>query len=61
MSGIYYALLNTLQALYLAALTMILISAALVVSLFSRELPLVMARRLWGPGLVWGAQTRLED
>lgn len=60
MSAIYYALLNLLQALFLALWSLFWISAALLVSLFSRELPLAMARRFWGPGLVWGAQTRVE-
>src|SRR5439155_23825972 len=39
---------------------MIWISAALIVSIVSRDLPLVMARRIWGPGLIWGSRARLE-
>ena len=60
MKSLYFGVLNTLQALFLCTWSLIWISAALLVSIFSRNLPLVMARHLWGPGLVWGAGARME-
>lgn len=57
-----WALINTLQAGFLAAWTAFWISAALVVmaALGRRDVPLVMARLFWGPGLLWASGVRLE-
>src|SRR2546430_1417798 len=52
---VFWPLINFLQALFLVLWSAGWISAALVLSLltFNRELPLVMARRIWAPGLIW--------
>lgn len=57
-----YLLLNTLQALFLMFWSSLWMGAAVVVSIFSAELPLVMARRIWAPPLIWacGAQMQIE-
>lgn len=54
-------MLNFSQGLFLCVWSAFWISAALVVSIFSSELPLVMARRFWGPGLVWVSRGTLES
>jgi 1-acyl-sn-glycerol-3-phosphate acyltransferase len=59
MRSVGYFFLNVLQALWLALSSVIWISLALVASIFSRDLPLIMARWLWGPGLVWGSGAEL--
>ncbi len=53
---------NLIQGLFTLTWTALLISAALVILLLtgSRRIPLAMARRLWAPGLLWGAGARLE-
>lgn len=51
MKSVGWALVNAGQALFLASWSVIWISLALVVSVFSPTLPLVMARRCWAPGL----------
>jgi 1-acyl-sn-glycerol-3-phosphate acyltransferase len=45
-------LLNSAQAVFLAFWSALWISVAGFFSLFSREFPLVLARRAWGPGLI---------
>ena len=32
-----------------------------MVSIVSRDVQLVMARRIWGPGLLWGAQATIDS
>jgi 1-acyl-sn-glycerol-3-phosphate acyltransferase len=56
-----WKLLNFLQACFLCAWSVIWISAALVVSIFSSELPLVMARHIWGPGLIRASLIKLQQ
>lgn len=55
-----YFLLNLVQAAFTAVWTAFWISAALVVSVFSTELPFVFGRRGWGPGLIWGARAKVR-
>ncbi len=54
--------LNLLQAAFLGLWSLGWILAALAVRLIARspEPALAMARRLWAPGLLWGALARLE-
>src|SRR5438067_2514222 len=59
MRSVGYFCLNVLQAIWLIASSVFWISLALVASIFSRELPLRMARWFWGPGLVWGGGARI--
>src|SRR5262245_21297176 len=51
-SSLRWFLLNTAQAVFLAFWSALWISVAGFFSIFSRELPLVFARRAWGPGLI---------
>lgn len=60
MRPLLLALTSALQWLFLASWSVLWISMALVVSIFSRDLPLVMARRGWAPALVWASRARLE-
>ena len=60
MKSVYFAVLNVVQALFLVSWSVIWISIALVVSIVSPRWPLVLARRAWGPGLVWAAGARME-
>ncbi len=55
-----WTLVNTGQALFLAGWSVLWISTALVVSVFSSELPLWLARHAWAPGLAWAAMADLE-
>jgi 1-acyl-sn-glycerol-3-phosphate acyltransferase len=57
---ILYALMNFAQALFLFVWSACWISLALVASLFSRELPLWMARRCWAPALIYFSGARME-
>src|SRR4051794_39617537 len=59
MRAVGYFFLNTVQAIWLITSSVVWISLALVASIFSRDLPLIMARWLWGPGLVWGGGARM--
>jgi 1-acyl-sn-glycerol-3-phosphate acyltransferase len=61
-TALLYFVLNTVQALFLAVWSAFWISFAGLVSFLHRELPLVMARRCWGPGLIWAslAEVRIE-
>ncbi len=61
-SGALWTLLNALQALFTLAWTCLWIPAALLVRVLSggNRLPLAMARRIWAPGLLWGAGVRVE-
>lgn len=49
---------NILQALFLLSWSVVWISIAFVATLltFNRNTALVLARRCWAPGLLWGAQ-----
>jgi len=58
--AIGWTLLNTGQALFLASWSVLWISTALVVSIFSGERPLWLARHAWAPGLAWAAMADLE-
>src|SRR4051812_33174197 len=52
-------LLNVLQATFLVVWSIIWISIAMVATALTlnREIALVLARRCWAPGLIWGAQS----
>ena len=60
--ALLWLLLNAAQALFLAAWTSLWITLALLVLgvTFRRDLPLAMARRCWGPGVLLGAGVTLE-
>ena len=53
-------LVNPIQFCFLGLWSVIWISVALVLSIFSRHLPLALARRVWAPPLVWAAQARMQ-
>lgn len=55
-----YFVLNALQAVFLALWSAFWISLAGLVSFFNGELPLVMARRCWAPGLIWASLARVR-
>ena len=61
MARLKLLLLNLAQAIFLGTWSIVWISAALVVSVFSSEIPLVMARRFWAPGLIWAARSPVEQ
>lgn len=54
-----FFLMNTVQGMFLAFWSALWISVAGFFSIFSREFPLVLARRAWGPGLIWGSRARV--
>lgn len=58
----FYPLLNFLQALFLGFWTVVCISSAFVATLFtfSREIALVMARKMYSPPLIWVTQTDFQ-
>lgn len=60
MEDLRWRVINIAQAVFLCTWSMFWISAALVVSIVSRDLPLVMARRCWSPGLLFAAGTRID-
>ncbi len=60
MRSIGWTLVNAGQALFLAGWSVVWISIALLVSIFSSELPLWLARHAWAPGLAWAAMAKLE-
>lgn len=51
--------LNTAQAIFLSFWSAFWISTAVFFSIFSREFPLVLARRCWGPGLIWASLAKV--
>lgn len=57
-----WRILNFVQALFTALWTAFWVSAALVVLAvtWNHEYPLIMARRIWSAGLLWGARARIE-
>src|SRR3954469_13950297 len=61
MKTLAWAVINLVQAIFLAAWTAFWISAALVVLVVTRrrDVPLVMARTIWAPALLSGAGARL--
>lgn len=52
MRALGWFLLNAAQAVFLAFWSALWISTAGFCSIFSREFPLMLARRAWGPGLI---------
>lgn len=62
MSKLFWRLLNAVQLIFTLSWTAGWISAALLVSAIARRRTpgLTMARRIWAPGLLWGAGARLE-
>jgi 1-acyl-sn-glycerol-3-phosphate acyltransferase len=52
MNALGWFLLNTAQAMFLGFWSVVWISIAGFFSIFSRELPLVLARHAWAPGLI---------
>jgi 1-acyl-sn-glycerol-3-phosphate acyltransferase len=59
MRAVGWFLLNAAQAIFLSFWSAFWISTAVLVSIFSRELPLVLARRCWGPGLIWASLAKV--
>jgi 1-acyl-sn-glycerol-3-phosphate acyltransferase len=57
-----WTLINVVQAIYTGLWSAFCISAALLmlVLTFGRRVPLAMARRMWGPGLLKGAGAKLD-
>ena len=55
-----YLALNVVQALFFAVWTAFCVSCACVALLFWHKLPLIMARRMWAPPLVWMTGARLS-
>lgn len=55
-------LLNVMQATFTTTWTLVWVCAALIVLVvtMSRKVPLIMARRIWSAGLLWGARARLD-
>ncbi len=62
MRNLAWFAVNTAQALFTASWSAANILAALVLRLLTggTRLSLAMARRLWAPGLLWGAGARIE-
>lgn len=62
MRSLGWTLVNLSQAVFTAVWSAFWISAAAVMTVvtFNREIALVMARRIWGPGLIWGGLAKLE-
>jgi len=58
---LYWFIANIFQGLFTACWTAFWISCALVmlVLTLNPDVPLAMARRFWGPGLLWGARAKL--
>lgn len=52
--------ISMIQFCYLGAWSVLWISVALVVSIFSSEAPLWLAKHVWAPPLVWASRGRLE-
>lgn len=59
---VFWFIANVLQALYTALWSAFWISCALVALIvtLNPDVPLAMARRFWGPGLLWGSRARLQ-
>ncbi len=62
MSRLGWFLLNSLQAIFTGVWSAVWITLAGVMTVltFSREIALVMARKIWGPGLIWGGTATME-
>lgn len=62
MKSFAWLVANTIQALFLVVWSVFWISFALVAMILTlnRNVPLVLARRCWGPGLLWASGARLE-
>ena len=58
---LFWLAANTVQALFTALWSAFWISCALVLLILTLnpDVPLAMARRFWGPGLLWGARARV--
>lgn len=61
-SRLGWFVINFIQAIFTVLWTALWVLAALVLLAvtLNHNLPLVMARRFWAAGLLWGARTRLE-
>src|SRR5689334_12185216 len=59
MVWVAWFLFNVVQAVFTGTWTALWITLAGIASIFDGELPLVMARRIWGPGLIWAAGGRV--
>ena len=59
---VFWLFANIVQALFTAFWTAFWISLALValVCTLNPDVPLAMARRFWGPGLLWGSRAKLK-
>lgn len=60
MKSIGNLVISIVQWCYLASWSVLWISVALVVSIFSSEAPLWLAKHVWAPPLVWASRGRLE-
>ncbi len=61
MGAFAYFLLNIVQATFLGTWSVVWMSAAAVVAAFSSELPLIMARNIWAPPLLWASGARVKQ
>ena len=59
MVAVGYFVLNLVQALFLSTWSAFWMTAAAVAAAFSSELPLVMARNVWAPPLLWASGARI--
>lgn len=59
---VFWLFANVLQAIFTAVWSAFWISLALVALIvtLNPDVPLAMARRFWGPGLLWGSRARLQ-
>ncbi|WP_373048941.1 lysophospholipid acyltransferase family protein [Vulgatibacter sp.] len=62
MKKLGWLIVNAGQAIFLGVWTAFWISAALLVLAvtFRRDLPLIMARTCWAPGILWGAGAKVQ-
>lgn len=60
MKAVGYFLLNTVQLVFLCVYSLVLMTVALIVAIFSGEATLWMARHMWSPGLIWISRARVE-
>ncbi|MEO1339183.1 MAG: lysophospholipid acyltransferase family protein, partial [Myxococcota bacterium] len=60
MGAVAFFLFNILQAIFLATWSAVWMTAAAIVAAFSSELPLIMARNVWAPPLLWASGARVQ-
>ena len=60
MGEVGYFFLNILQATFLVTWSAVWMTAAAVVAAFSPDWPLVMARNVWAPPLLWASGARVK-